>query len=159
MAMIFEKLMNWQSLLDICWLLVLCLLLRNFYKDFQLLKLTKSWLMTKGKVDTFDLIQQGSTYWPKISYSYQVNDQEFKGNYLFLDTSLNTPYSGYSRRLAYKVANAFKEGKEVDVFYDPSSPDLAVLDTSIPRKLYAILIGLSGLIGLHIILIVYRIFW
>jgi len=78
--------MLWQSLLDFAWLLFLLFMLKYFWQDRQLLAQTRDWLITKGRITVFEWAREGHLLWPKIEYDYQIFDQEFQGEYLFLDT-------------------------------------------------------------------------
>jgi hypothetical protein len=154
--------MNWLTsgrwVLDLGWLSFLLLLLRHFWCSRLVLVQSKSWLKVKGHITRCDWTKVGHSLWPKIEYTYQVQDKELIGEYLFLDTSHNNPHSKYSRLVAYKAAMAFKENSEIDVYYNPNDPEQSALDVTIPVKLNFILIFIGSLIIFHIGFIVYRIF-
>ena len=95
---------------------------------------------------------------PKIEYVYQIGDSDFIGEYLFLDTAHNNPHSKYARKIAFRVANAYKKNEDIEVFYNPNKPEEAVLDTTIPLKLNVILGFITGFIILHLVMIMLRIF-
>lgn len=140
----------WRWVLDLGWLLFLLVLLKHFWHDRQLLVQAQSWLKVKGHVTRCEWVGVGHSVWPKIEYSYQVNDKDLLGEYLFLDTAHNNPNSKYSRRIAYKAALAFKEGTEIDIYYNPNHPEQSALDVAMPRKLNVILIALGILIMIHL---------
>ncbi|MGC1182399.1 DUF3592 domain-containing protein [Legionella sp.] len=137
----------WRCVLDLGWLTVLFILLRHFWLDRQILLQAQTWLKVKGNITTCKWTQNKHNVWPKIEYSYQVHDQTMIGEYLFLDTAHNNPNSKYARNVAYKAAVAFKENKEIDVYYNPNHPEQSALDVTMPNKLNVILI----LIGILII--------
>ncbi|KTD32594.1 DUF3592 domain-containing protein [Legionella israelensis] len=148
---------SWQGLLDLSWLLFLLLILRYFWKDRQALLQTRNWLKTKGKVTRCEWTRQEHRVWPEIEYLYEVNEQEFIGQYLFLDTSHNDPNSAYARGIAYKAAMSYEKNQEIDVYYDPFHPQRSALDIRIPRKLNVVIALIIGFIVLHLCVIAYQI--
>ena len=68
------------------------------------------------------------------------------------------PVKTYARNMAYKVANAYKNNEDIDIYYNPDKPEEAVLDTSVPRKLNLILVFTVSLIIIHVVIMVLRIF-
>lgn len=108
-------------LLDLGWLLFLLMLFWHFWRDRRTLVHAQSWLKVKGHITSCELTKVGHSVWPKIEYTYQVNEEEMTGEYLFLDTAHNNPNSKYSRGIAYKAAIAFQENEEIDVYYNPST--------------------------------------
>ena len=121
--------MSWRGLLDILWLLFLLSMVWHFWRERQLLTQTKFWLITKGRITSFEWTKVGPRLWPRIEYRYQVFDKDFQGEYLFLDTSHNNPNSKYARQVAYRAAMAYENDEEIDVYYNPNNPYQAVLDT------------------------------
>lgn len=115
---------------------------------------TKFWLITKGRITSFEWTKAGPRLWPRIEYRYQVFDNDFQGEYLFLDTSHNNPNSKYARHVAYRAAMAYENDEEIDVYYNPNNPYQAVLDTTIPRKLNLIIALLLALIVFHLVMVV-----
>ncbi len=87
-----ERLLAWQTLLDLCWLLFLLLILRYFWRDRKALAETKNWIKTRGRIIHCEWTQEGRTLWPEIEYVFEANEKEYRGHYLFLDTSHNTAY-------------------------------------------------------------------
>jgi hypothetical protein len=152
--------MDWhfwgRVLLDLGWLCVLFMLFRHFWLDRKTLVDAQSWLKVKGQITRCDWTKQGHSLWPKIEYSYQVADKDITGEYLFLDTAHNNPNSKYARHVAYKVAMAFNEHQEIDVYYNPNDPAQSTLDVAIPVKLNAILILIGACILLQSVIMVLR---
>lgn len=146
----------WRWMLDLVWLFFLLILFRHFWQDRQVLVRAKSWLITKGNITSCEWTEVGHSIWPKIEYSYQVDDKDLTGEYLFLDTAHNNPNSKYSRSIAYKAAVAFKEDKEIDVYYNPNNPEQSALDVTVPTKLNIILILIGAFIILHLGIIAWR---
>lgn len=145
-----------RGLLDLAWLLFLLLMLRHFWRDRQLLRQARFWLITKGRISQFRWVRDGHRLWPKIEYVYRVFDHEFQGEYLFLDTSHNNPASNYARKVAYRAAMAYEHDQDIDVFYNPDNPEQSALDITMPRKLNLIIAFLSALIVLHLAIVGYR---
>ncbi len=149
---------NGKWLLDLAWLIVLLLLLNHFWQQRRRLIAAQFWLITKARIIHCEWTKIGRSIWPKIEYTYTVCDQNCVGQYLFLDTTHNTPNSSYARRIAYKVAVAFRENKEMDVYYNPNHPEQSALDISIPTKLNVIIILVGMLLAFHLIFIVRQFF-
>lgn len=143
----------WRWMLDLGWLTVLFILLIHFWQKRQVLVQAQSWLKAKGHITVCEWSKIGHSVWPRIEYMYQVYDKDLVGQYLFLDTAHNNPNSKYARQVAYRVAIAFKEDEEIDVFYNPNQPEQSALDVTIPKKLNVILILIGILICLHLGLI------
>lgn len=154
--------MNWlisgQGFMDIVWLLFLLFLLRHFWQERQALMIASHWLITRGRITQFVWTQDGHHLWPKIEYSYQLFDQEFKGEYLFLDTSRNNPNSKYARKVAYRAAMAFENDEEIDIYYNPDNPLQSALDVRIPTKLNVIIGLLLFLLVLHLVIVAHRLY-
>lgn len=148
---------NWQVWLDVTWLILLVLILRNFLKDILTLKTVQKWSAIKGEVESMELVEVGQNYWPKLIYRYEVAGEAYLGNSIFVDSYLNSPHSGYSKQVAYRLASAYKEGNPVDVYYDPKAPDLAVLDTRIPPKLFVVAAILGAMIVVQFVLMIYKV--
>lgn len=151
---------NWlvssQGFMDILWLSFLLFLLWHFWQERQALKIASHWLITKGRITQFVWAQEEHRLWPKIEYSYQLFDQDFKGEYLFLDTSRNNPASKYARKVAYRAAMAFEHDEEIDIYYNPDNPLQSALDVRIPTKLNVIIGLLLFLLALHLGVVVHR---
>ncbi len=139
-----------KNLVDLGWLIFLLLVFWYFWRGRQVTMQTKSWVKTKGKIAHCEWEICGHIMWPKIEYIYQVCEQDYTGEYLFLDTVHNDFNGQYARHIAYKVAIAYKENEDIDVYYDPGSPEHAVLDTTVPKKLNLILCLIATLIALHL---------
>lgn len=152
--------MFWHSalgwILDISWLVFLLMLFWHFWQSRRALVYAQGWLKTKGRITSCKWTKVGHSVWPEIEYSYEVYDKTLYGHYLFLDTAHNNPNSPYSRNIAYKVALAFKEDSEIDVYYNPNKPEQSALDVSIPKKLNVILAINALFILLQVVVIIWR---
>ena len=149
-------LVSWQGFMDMVWLVFLLFLLWHFWQERQALMRASHWLITRGRITQFVWTQEGVHLWPKIEYSYQLFEQEFKGEYFFLDTSRNNPNSKYSRRVAYRAAMAFENDEEINVYYNPDNPLQSALDVRIPAKLNVIIGLLLFLVTLHLVIVAHR---
>jgi hypothetical protein len=147
-----------KTLVDLGWLVFLLLVFRYFWRARRVTGQTKHWVKTRGRVTQCEWAVHGHSIWPKIEYIYQIDDKDVTGEYLFLDTVHNDPNSKYARNMAYKVANAYKNNEDIDVYYNPDRPEEAVLDTTIPRKLNLILVFTATLIILHLVITALRLF-
>jgi len=154
--------MSWidysKWILDFFWLLFLLGLLYHFWRERRALLVTKTWLKTKGQITQCEWTKEGNSLWPKLEYTYQVHDKELVGEYLFLDTAHNNPNSRYSRRIAYKAAVAYKEHKEIEVYYNPNRPEQSALDITMPVKLTHIIALISFFLVVHLSILVFRFF-
>src|SRR3990167_5981783 len=111
--------MEWfleKYFLDLVWLIFLLIILKYFLSKFYFLNKARAWFVTKGQIIQLSWTNDNGRLWPKIEYTYQVYERDFIGEYLFLDTSLNTPSSSYARHIAYRAALAYKNNEEIDVF-------------------------------------------
>ncbi len=154
-----DWLTSWTGLLDMLWLLFLLFILNYFWKDRKALMQTRNWIKTKGKVTDIQWTQEKHRTWPEIEYSYLVNDLEYIGQYLFLDTAHNNPNSLYARRIAYKAAMSYEKNQELTVYYNPMQPEQSALDITMPRKLNVVIAFIIGLIIFHLGIILLRILY
>lgn len=141
----------WELTINLIWLLVLVAAFIYFLREYKLLAQPRSWLITKGRVISCEWSHAGPRLWPSIRYRFSVFEREYEGDYLFLDTSHNSPMSAYARQIAYKAAVAFQNNQEIDVYYNPNNPNQAVLDIAIPFKIYLIIGGLAALVIIQLI--------
>lgn len=139
-----------QGILDFGWLFFLLMLLHHFWRDRQSLARAKDWLKTKGQITHCEWTQEGHSIWPKIEYVYEVHNQELIGRYLFLDTTHNSPNSKYARQVAYNIAIAYQEHKDIEVYYNPNQPEQSALDITMPTKLNVILILIAAVTILQV---------
>lgn len=145
-----------HRVLDMAWLLFLLLMLRHFWRDRQYLLKSQQWSVIDGRITKLEWTQYGHSFWPKIEYTYQVNEEEFTGEYLLLDTSHNTPHSRYARKIAYRAAMAYDKNEKIEIFFNPEDPRQSALDVSMPKKLNVIIGLLVALIILHLAIVGYR---
>lgn len=151
------RLLSWQTLLDLGWLLFLLFLLRYFWLDRRVILQSRLWVKTTGQITALEWSHYGHSVWPKIEYVYRVDEQEFNGEHLFLNTAHNDPNSAQARKIAFQAASAYKSGDMIDVYYNPDKPEQAALDITMPRKLTIILALIAALIMLHITILLVRV--
>lgn len=151
---IMNELISWQGLTNIIWLIFLLAVFRYFWRQRQISSKACDWLITRGRITQLVWTKDGATIWPKIEYTYQIYDRDFTSDRFFFDTSHNSPYSKSCRNIAYRMAIAFENNEDIDVFYDPDNPLQAVLDVSIPSKLNVIINFLLLLIIAHVLMMV-----
>ena len=143
-----------RAFLDLAWLSILLVIFRHFWRNRQVLVDAQGWLKAKGHITSYQLVQEGHTFWPKIEYEYVVYEKNLIGSYLFLDTAHNNPNSKYARKIAYKAAIAYQEHAEIDIYYNPNRPEESALDVAMPTKLNGILLVVGILIVVQFVLIV-----
>jgi hypothetical protein len=154
-----ERILTWQSAIDFGWLIFLLLLVLYFWKTRRFIQRSTEWVKTKGKITRCEWTTRGHRLWPKVEYLYNVGEQEYTGENMFIDTFHRTYNNFYARNVAYKIAQAFKNDQDVDVFYNPDDPDEAALDITVPGKLNLILMLLGILIIAHLVIVVFRVFF
>ncbi len=116
-------------------------------------KETESWTATTGRVlsSTVDLdtrterrngrTQTKKTYTPLVSYEYTVDGVRYEGDNIRADD-----HGGGSDR-AYEIAGRYPDGAETTVYYDPDSPEDAVLVRGAESTQVYVFSGLGGLFG------------
>ena len=151
-----HKLLSWQSLIDLFWLLFLLVVLLHFWKKRQLLVAARSWQNTRGRIHQLEWTEENGSLWLEVTYTYQLFDQEYLGDCIFLDEASNRTNNAYTRNIAYQIVMAFKNQEEIDVYYDPDNPMESALDVHIPRSLHWIIGMLLVFLALHLLLIIYH---
>lgn len=147
------------SIHNLLWLLFLLLLLRHFYRRLTTLRKATSWLITQGTITHLSWSNDYQSFWPTITYRYSLIDNQFTSDYLFLDTTFNTPYSPAARQVAYQAAMAYQNNQTIDVYYNPANPCQAALNIDVPLKLKIIIIVIAGLIIVHSGFLLWHIRW
>jgi hypothetical protein len=155
-AMLFNQSTEGYPVLDLIWLIFLMVLLHHFWRQRHALVRASYWLKAKGRITHCEWVSTGRSIWPKIEYTYEVNETKLTGEHLFLDTTHNSPNSKYARKMAYQAAMAFKEERPIDVYYNPNEPHQSALDITIPKKLNFIIVLLSFIILTHIGIMIYH---
>ncbi len=86
------------------------------------------WPSTKGKVVKAEMevssdLQYGTTYGADVVFKYHVDDRDYVGNKVSFDQ-----YGSGDSSHVRGILNRYPVGSEVDVFYNPENPALAVLE-------------------------------
>ena len=76
------------------------------------------------------------TYSPKIEYEYTLMGQKYTG------TKLAFGYASYDYRTASEKIAPYQPGTSVQVHYDPSKPDNAVLETRAAGAITLLIVGI-----------------
>ena len=115
---------------------------------YRLGMISVSWPSVVGKITEAEVVRAGtsagSNSWqPAITYVYDVNGVELKGNRIRItDKSYPLP------KLAEKVLLEYPIESEVTVFYNPDKPTTCVLIPGITSGVYGIFVGaLAVVIG------------
>jgi len=97
-------------------------------KDFAKASASPKWPFTDGVVVSSQ-VQRGcknlAYYLPVVSYRYTVERQEYFGHRINFGDNLCR-----SKSDAEKIANAYPEGKTIQVHFDPDSPEDAAINVS-----------------------------
>jgi len=147
---------NFITYFNIIWLCFLGLTLGFFYLKLYLLKQRQHWPSIQGQIIQLHWETKGQQIWPQLVYIYEVNNQNYSGDALFLNANLYSIYSQPSRETAYKAAMAFKNKEPITVFYNPNQPSQSTLTTHTPPKIKKIIIVLTVIFFLHVTFMFYR---
>ena len=116
-------------------------------------KETENWTATTGRVlsSTVDLdtrterrngrTQTKKTYTPLVTYEYTVEGVRYEGDNIRADD-----HGGGSDR-AYDIVGRYPDGAQTTVYYDPDSPEEAVLVQGSESTQVYVFSGLGGLFG------------
>ncbi len=88
--------------------------------------------ITVSKVET-STDDDGTTYRPLVKFSYQVNGQSWTGDTVFFGGG-KISFSNY--RYANKIVNKYPVTTRVNVFYNPSKPNIAVIEAGVTKKTF-----------------------
>jgi hypothetical protein len=113
-------------------------------------KASASWPSVSGKIESSQVIthhahrhhgkhsNRNNTYSHLVEYNYQVNQQQFTNKVVWFGDD----YSSSSRTTHQNVVQRYPVGTEVKVYYDPSHPELSVLEPGAKFSSY-VLYGLG----------------
>ncbi|MCL2914054.1 DUF3592 domain-containing protein [Shewanella corallii] len=142
--------MNLPVIAGIVFLLFSLYLMKQSLTSLALANASVLWPVVIGKILSVEVSKPQSTSNHRVlyvKYSYQVDGQEYIGSRDALYTLTGDE--------VLQLEQQFAESSEVEVFYDPQSPDSAVLITG-PRedKKYSdlILAGVGVVVGIGLIL-------
>lgn len=99
---------------------------------------SSDWPSTQGEIVSSyvreDSDEDGTTYHAEVSYAYVANDQRHTNN-----TVSFGQYGSSNPDHAENIINRYTVGKIVTVYYDPASPETAVLEPGITWSSYLVL--------------------
>ncbi|HVF72946.1 MAG TPA: DUF3592 domain-containing protein [Chthoniobacterales bacterium] len=85
------------------------------------------WPSTPGKITSSQLMAGGTRskpwYKPQVTYTFAVNGQAYTGENVFFGNARSN-----SSGKPQAVVDRYREGAEVEVFYNPHQPQQAVLE-------------------------------
>lgn len=109
------------------------------WTTLQNARASTAWPTTEGVVIASEITQSTDdegreSYLPRVSYTYTANDINRTNNTIkFSDTSYN------DLRKAQEVTGNYSVGKNIVVYYDPESPENAVLEPGVSSGSYIVL--------------------
>jgi hypothetical protein len=100
-------------------------------REFFLGRESMHWLRTDGVIRSAQLSSEsgtdgGTTYGAKVSYEYRVDGFSYVGTRICFG-DYQTSEGGHAR----SILDRYGPGAKVPVFYDPSNPNRAVLETGV----------------------------
>lgn len=119
--------MGRMKALSIClliWLSVVAAALLCGYTQSTRVNASLKWPTTDGRVEVAQVDQMGGRYWPKLTYSYLVNNVPHTGGSISnKDLILDVPNLG-SRDQGWALGRLarFSPGQHVTVHYEPAKP-------------------------------------
>ncbi|MEZ4855002.1 MAG: DUF3592 domain-containing protein [Gelidibacter sp.] len=116
----FHGLTQYQITGLILMMVILPLLLNTMY-IWYLANKSKLWPKVQGTIQTINI--SASEIKMNLEYSYQVQGEAFKNQRVFF---ANTKY--YKKNRAIEFEKKYQEGQQVNVFYNPNKPSMAVLE-------------------------------
>ena len=88
---------------------------------------SRAWSSTQGTVDSSQVIASGSQrskwYKAQVTYTFKVNGQSYTSDKVFFGDARSS-----SMPKEQRVADRYKAGAPVEVFYNPQQPQEAVLE-------------------------------
>ncbi|KTD52210.1 hypothetical protein Lqui_1054 [Legionella quinlivanii] len=151
--------MTWQGIIAFIWMLILLFMLGYFWRYRSKFKTSQAWPVAKGQITELIWVKKDHFLWADIQYSYVVNGVSYANNSLFIEQRFRSPKSAYARQVAYQAALAYEKGEDIRVFYNPSNPQEAALDTRVPLKLTIILVLLGAFLLFHVSSFIFGNIW
>jgi hypothetical protein len=117
------------SICLLIWLGTVVLALVCGYARSKSVNASLNWPATEGVVEVAQVDQAGARYWPKLHYSYQVNNTPYTGHSISNRALiLDFPYTGSpDPGWAHDQIARYSPGQQVTVHYDPAKPCAAWL--------------------------------
>ncbi len=116
------------------------------------------WSLTHGEILSSDVVEQpshevgvGSTYLAEVQYRYHVEDTGYLGDRVAIGY-----YSSGSYSEAWQLAERYRQGSRVDVWFDPDDPEQAVLQRGADSNSWLELSVGAGILLLGAVLLYFR---
>lgn len=107
------------------------------WDSYSVIRDSDSWPSVKGSIAKSEVARsEKGSYYPDIVYRYEVNGRTYYDDWLRSTADMY----GY-REPVQKVVDQLPVGREVEVFYSPSRPDVSYLEPPTPRPEFLVLIG------------------
>lgn len=112
-------------LIAVLFILIGLFLIYRAYNSYRTIDASKDWPVTSGEViitgieDSYDGEQ--ITYYPKITYWYEVSGTQFK-----CDIKINLSSSRKDDKKILDALKTFPIGTDIKVFYNPDKPQVCV---------------------------------
>ena len=100
----------------------------GFYNLFEAFA-SKFWRTTKAVVRQSSLSKEAGEvanhrYWFHLTYTFEVNGQEYRGHRLRLKPLWNTT----SQKYMESIQERYRKGSTIDIFYNPKKPKHSVVE-------------------------------
>ena len=99
------------------------------------------WQVTQGIITKSNIKRSGATFSPDVQYQYSVLGTEHIGMNVTI-----TLKQTYKLKVAQDWIDQYPVGKKVDIFYNPKTPRMAVLEKGFSIKSALVLIGVALLV-------------
>ncbi len=122
--------------------------LRAFYQARDFVPVSAE--LIDGGYKRLSVVRGGSVYVPFISYSFDHKGRSYPGNRVSV-TYGRDHIGNYQQELGVRLAEAFRNGERVTVYFDPGNPDVSVYDRSMRWGLLSVRLGVIlvfGVLGL-----------
>ena len=129
---------------------MLAILFSSFWVSILRGLRSRSWPRVSGEIIVSEaVISRGGRgskmYEPSVRYAYRVGGHNYEGDRVFYGFT-----DFYLRRGAEAVIEKYPIGQLVDVYYDPTDPNSAVLKPGVTLRTW-VAVGLLGLLVLFIL--------
>lgn len=132
--------------------LVSYLMIRQGLDDFRKSIASKDWTSTEGEIVHSEVIRRGISQ-PKVNieYTYRIKGKKYSSKLIHFGSPQQSPWAKKENRFHVK---AYPKGKKVDVYYNPESPDIAVLEpgfslsANIQFMIFGIIFGILTIVVL-----------
>jgi len=103
-------------------------------RTLQTAKQTNCWVETTGTIARSEIVSQRDndgdrTYKPEIEYEYKANGMSRKGQTIYIGDGASSSDRSYAQRFVSR----YPANCNVSVYYNPSDPDISVLEKGIQK--------------------------